>query len=138
MLEHVVLGLVRSASKQFGEYGIRVNNISTSMTPLMISAEVEVSMKVLKKYGLQTSLKVITLMVKHLAEAALFLASDDSSFVSGHDLGVDVCWALTSGYVKFSKLQCFDYIMIWQIASYNWRSTGYVWYNLLGLRILDP
>ncbi|KAH0761733.1 hypothetical protein KY290_017806 [Solanum tuberosum] len=83
--------LVRSASKQLVEYGIRVNSISPSavMTPLMISTEAEVSMKVLKKYGPQTSLKVITLMVKHLAEAALFLASDDSAFASGHDLGVD-------------------------------------------------
>ncbi|KAH0702498.1 hypothetical protein KY285_016776 [Solanum tuberosum] len=93
MVEKRVRGSIicTGASKQLGEYGLRVNSISPSavMTPLMISAEVEVSMKVLKKYGPQTSLKVITLMVKHLAEAALFLASDDSAFASGHDLGVD-------------------------------------------------
>lgn len=91
MSKHAVLGLVRSACRQLGEYGIRVNSISPSavMTPLMISAEPEVSMKALKRYGPQTSLKGITLTVKHLAEAALFLASDDSAFVSGHDLGVD-------------------------------------------------
>ncbi|XP_015160701.1 (-)-isopiperitenol/(-)-carveol dehydrogenase, mitochondrial-like [Solanum tuberosum] len=87
MSKHAVLGLVRSACRQLGEYGIRVNSISPSavMTPLMISAEPEVSMKSLKRYGPQTSLKGITLTVKHLAEAALFLASDDSAFVSGHD-----------------------------------------------------
>lgn len=91
MSKHAVLGLVRSASRQLGEYGIRVNSISPSavMTPLMNSGEAETSMKVLKMYGPQTSLKGITLTVKHLADAALFLASDDSAFVSGLDLGVD-------------------------------------------------
>ncbi|KAH0687054.1 hypothetical protein KY284_017607 [Solanum tuberosum] len=90
MSKHAVLGLVRSAYRQLGEYGIRVNSISPSavMMPLMISAEAE-AMKALKRYGPQTSLKGITLTVKHLAGAALFLASDDSAFVSGHDLGVD-------------------------------------------------
>ncbi|CAN4086095.1 unnamed protein product [Withania somnifera] len=91
MSKHAVLGLMRSASRQLGEYGIRVNSISPSavMTPMMSSAEVETSMKVLKMYGALTSLKGVTLTVKHLADAALFLASDDSAFVSGHDLGVD-------------------------------------------------
>ncbi|KAG5618226.1 hypothetical protein H5410_018050 [Solanum commersonii] len=54
----------------------------------VLGAEAE-AMKALKRYGPQTSLKGITLTVKHLAEAALFLDSDDSAFVSGHDLGVD-------------------------------------------------
>lgn len=91
MSKHAVLGLMRSASRQLGEYGIRVNSISPSavMTPLMISAEAEASMRVLKMYGSVTSLKGITLTVKHLADAVLFLASDDSVFVSGHDLAVD-------------------------------------------------
>ncbi|XP_060206492.1 (+)-cis,trans-nepetalactol synthase NEPS1-like [Lycium barbarum] len=91
MSKHAVLGLMRSASRQLGEYGIRVNSISPSavMTPLMTKAEPETSMKILKMYGPLTSLKGITLNVKHLADAALFLASDDSAFVSGHDLLVD-------------------------------------------------
>lgn len=91
MSKHAVLGLVRSASRQLGEYGIRVNSISPSavITPLVCNAEAETSMEVLQRYGQLTSLKGITLTVKHLAEAALFLASDDSAFVSGHDLGVD-------------------------------------------------
>ncbi|KAF3652013.1 Short-chain dehydrogenase reductase 4 [Capsicum annuum] len=91
MSKHAVLGLVTSASRQLGKYGIRVNSISPSavMTPLMSSAEAETSMKVLKMYGPLTSLKGITLTVKHLADAVLFLASDDSAFVNGHDLLVD-------------------------------------------------
>ncbi|XP_055828187.1 (+)-cis,trans-nepetalactol synthase NEPS1-like [Solanum dulcamara] len=91
MSKHAVLGLVRSASRQLGEYGIRVNSTSQSavMTPLMISEEAETSMKILKMYGPLTSLKGITLSVKHLADAALFVASNDSVFVSGHDLAVD-------------------------------------------------
>ncbi|XP_009614182.1 (-)-isopiperitenol/(-)-carveol dehydrogenase, mitochondrial-like [Nicotiana tomentosiformis] len=91
MSKHAVLGLVKSASRQLGEYGIRVNSVSPSavMTPIMLSAEQETSLKVLKMYGNLTSLKGITLTVKHLADAVLFLASDDSAFVSGHDLVLD-------------------------------------------------
>ncbi|WMV20241.1 hypothetical protein MTR67_013626 [Solanum verrucosum] len=74
-------GWVKHAARAMVEKRVSGSIICTGvMTPLMISAEAEVSMKVLKKYGPQTSLKVITLMVKHLAEAALFLASDDSAF----------------------------------------------------------
>ncbi|XP_016444280.1 (-)-isopiperitenol/(-)-carveol dehydrogenase, mitochondrial-like [Nicotiana tabacum] len=91
MSKHAVLGLVKSASRQLGEYGIRVNSVSPSavMTPIMLSAEQETSLKVLKMYGNLTCLKGITLTVKHLADAVLFLASDDSAFVSGHDLVLD-------------------------------------------------
>ncbi|MCD7459632.1 hypothetical protein HAX54_041477 [Datura stramonium] len=91
MSKHAVLGLVRSASRQLGEYRIRVNSISPSavITPLACFAEAETAREVLKRYGQLTSLKGITLTVNHLAEAALFLASDDSAFVSGHDLVVD-------------------------------------------------
>ncbi|GFQ05255.1 (-)-isopiperitenol/(-)-carveol dehydrogenase mitochondrial [Phtheirospermum japonicum] len=77
MSKHAVLGLVRSASMQLGMHGIRINCVSPAavLTPLA--------------RNLFTSLKGVTLTAEHVAEAVLFLASDDSAFVTGHNLVVD-------------------------------------------------
>ncbi|PWA41496.1 (-)-isopiperitenol/(-)-carveol dehydrogenase [Artemisia annua] len=76
MSKHPVLGLVRSASKQLGVYGIRVNCVSPSfvVTPLLNRYE---ETKKRKK------------RVEDVAQAVVFLASDASSFITGHDLVVD-------------------------------------------------
>lgn len=91
MSKHAVLGLVRSASQQLGAHGIRVNCVSPSATPTpMILDNREDALSFVEKiYGPLTSLKGITSDVKHVANAVLFLASDDSAFVTGHDLAVD-------------------------------------------------
>ncbi|CAI9773750.1 unnamed protein product [Fraxinus pennsylvanica] len=95
MSKHAVLGLVRSASRQLGEYGIRVNSVSPSavVTPLTCEANQMTLKDVEKLYENSfvplTSLKGIVLTVRHIAEAVLFLVSDNSAFVTGHDLVVD-------------------------------------------------
>ncbi|KAF3437721.1 hypothetical protein FNV43_RR20477 [Rhamnella rubrinervis] len=90
MSKHAVLGLVRAASLQLAGYGIRVNSVSPGMvaTPMMckrFGAEKEVTMKKVEKFsrleGVNTE--------KHVADAVSFLASDESEFVTGHDLVVD-------------------------------------------------
>ncbi|KAF8390275.1 hypothetical protein HHK36_024800 [Tetracentron sinense] len=92
MSKHAVVGLVRSASRQLGEYGIRVNCVSPSglATPLLCKAyQIEGEEEVEKLFEPFTSLKGVGLKVKNVADAVLFLASDDSTFVTGHDLLVD-------------------------------------------------
>ncbi|KAK6941138.1 hypothetical protein RJ641_030669 [Dillenia turbinata] len=87
--KHALLGLVKSASTELGKYGIRVNCISpfgvaTGMTRKLVdddSAE--------KTTASMAILKGIRLKAKHVAEAALYLGSDDSTFVTGHNLVVD-------------------------------------------------
>nr|GME08228.1 (-)-isopiperitenol/(-)-carveol dehydrogenase, mitochondrial-like [Ipomoea batatas] len=88
---HAVLGLVRSACLQLGAHGIRVNCVSPSATPtpMILANPEEASSYVENVYGPLTSLKGITSDVKHVANAVLFLASDESAFISGHDLVVD-------------------------------------------------
>ncbi|CAL5441424.1 unnamed protein product [Camellia sinensis] len=91
MSKHAVLGLVRAASQQLGEYGIRVNSVSPYAvgTPMMCKSLGKEPEEVEEAFGVMNPLKGIVLKVDHVADAVLFLASDDSAFVSGHDLVVD-------------------------------------------------
>lgn len=89
--KHALVGLVRAACCELGAYGIRVNCISPFgvATPLSCRAynlqpsEVEANSCAL------ANLKGIVLKARHIAEAALFLASDESAYISGHNLAVD-------------------------------------------------
>ncbi|CAJ2631867.1 unnamed protein product [Trifolium pratense] len=89
--KHGVIGLVRSTCGELGAYGIRVNSISPFViaTPLACqSLNMEVSE--IEATGNDSAvLKGITLKTTHIAEAALFLASDESAYISGHNLVVD-------------------------------------------------
>ncbi|KAK2984353.1 hypothetical protein RJ640_005369 [Escallonia rubra] len=91
MSKHAVLGLVRSASKQLGEHGIRVNCVSpyAVATPLMCNSLQKEAGEVEKIHQSFTSLKGTVLKARNVADAVLFLVSDDSAFVTGHDLAVD-------------------------------------------------
>lgn len=90
MGKHAVLGLVRSASKQLGSYGIRVNCVSPSAVVTSLAKRgTEETKKTMNVYGALSSLKGVELRVEDVAESVLFLASDGSRFVTGHDLVVD-------------------------------------------------
>ncbi|KAK7274140.1 hypothetical protein RIF29_15217 [Crotalaria pallida] len=91
MSKHAILGLMRAASMQLAEHGIRVNSVSpnglaTPLTCKMLGMSKE---KVQEVYVQCARLKGVVLTPKHIADAVLFLASDDSAFVTGHDLLVD-------------------------------------------------
>ncbi|KAL5544381.1 hypothetical protein UlMin_008165 [Ulmus minor] len=91
MSKHAVLGLVRSASLQLGEFGIRVNCVSPAglATALTCNAHGMDEKELEKKYEATSSLKGIALRPRHVADALLFLACDESAFVTGHNLAVD-------------------------------------------------
>ncbi|XP_071713916.1 (+)-cis,trans-nepetalactol synthase NEPS1-like [Rutidosis leptorrhynchoides] len=91
MSKHAVIGLMKSASKQVGKYGIRVNCVSPYMvaTPLMCNMLGKEVMEVEKVHDNMTSLKDLVLKVEDVAEAVLFLACSESGFITGHDLVVD-------------------------------------------------
>ncbi|XP_043723226.1 short-chain dehydrogenase reductase 3b-like [Telopea speciosissima] len=91
MSKHAVLGLVRSASRQLGRHGIRVNCVSPSglATPMLCQSYGMDEDGVEKVFSNSTSLEGLALKVNHVAEAVLFLASDASAFVTGHNLAVD-------------------------------------------------
>ncbi|XVF50190.1 hypothetical protein PTKIN_Ptkin04bG0076300 [Pterospermum kingtungense] len=91
MSKHAVLGLVRSASKQLGVNGIRVNSVSpyAVATPALCCKWGREPEEAEKLFEPNTVLKGAVLKVKHVADAVVFLASQDSELVTGHDLVVD-------------------------------------------------
>ncbi|KAL5544371.1 hypothetical protein UlMin_008155 [Ulmus minor] len=92
MSKHAVLGLVRSASLQLGEFGIRVNAVSPGPigTPLVRAMSRSGDVELAKQMEATLSLKKGSLLtVKHVAEAVAVLASDESEFITGHNLAVD-------------------------------------------------
>ena len=91
MSKHAVLGLVRSASLQLGAYGIRVNCVSpgvvgTALLKDMFGVENEEAERV---YESSAVLKGGVMAPKNVADVVVFLASEDSEFVTGHNFKVD-------------------------------------------------
>ncbi|XWS51074.1 hypothetical protein CRYUN_Cryun12cG0145100 [Craigia yunnanensis] len=91
MSKHAVLGLIRSASKQLGVHGIRVNCVSPNglATPMTCHAYEKSVEEVEEIYEAGRVLKGAVLRSGHVADGMLFLASDESELITGHDLVVD-------------------------------------------------
>ena len=96
--KHAVLGLMRAATSNLGKYGIRVNCVSPSVvvTPLSLNFFKEVTGNhanpehEIKVYNDSTNVLCgHTLLPIDIAQAVLYLASDDAAFVSGLNLIVD-------------------------------------------------
>ncbi|KAJ6796232.1 putative short-chain dehydrogenase reductase 5 [Iris pallida] len=89
--KHALVGLVRAAAGELGSGGIRVNCVS----PFGVATPMSCGLNGLTPEMLEatscrlSNLKGTVLKASHVAEAALFLASDQSVYVSGHDLLVD-------------------------------------------------
>ncbi|CAA7044300.1 unnamed protein product [Microthlaspi erraticum] len=88
--KHGLLGLIRSASGGLGKYGIRVNGVAPyALATPMTSYDEETAKRVEEEFGARGILKGVVLKAHHVAQAALFLASDDSVCISGQNLAVD-------------------------------------------------
>ncbi|XP_054792831.1 short-chain dehydrogenase reductase 4-like [Prosopis cineraria] len=89
--KHALVGLVRSACGELGTYGIRVICVlpCAVATPLACRF-INRGADEVEAIGMSMAImKGIPLKGTHIAEAALFLASDESVYISGHDLVVD-------------------------------------------------
>ncbi|KAG8363347.1 hypothetical protein BUALT_Bualt19G0013000 [Buddleja alternifolia] len=91
--KHAVLGLVRAAARELGQFGIRVNCVSPHgvATPMLCGAmrmdAASVEARLVASGNV--NLKGVVLKENHVAEAVLFLASDESGYVSAANVAVD-------------------------------------------------
>ncbi|GMH00308.1 hypothetical protein Nepgr_002147 [Nepenthes gracilis] len=103
--KHALVGLVRSACKELGTHGIRINSVSPFgvATPLACGPFNWEPSVVEAETCARANLKGIVLKARHIAEAALFLASDESAYISGHNLVVDGGVSVTTPIIAINN-----------------------------------
>lgn len=93
--------LTKQAALELAEYGIRVNAVSPGLVATPLTASLTATPAVLDAFLERIPMNRAA-MPEEVAAAALFLASDDASYISGENLVVDGGWA-TSGYPDLRK-----------------------------------
>ncbi|KAF4396932.1 hypothetical protein F8388_004900, partial [Cannabis sativa] len=89
--KHVVVGLTKNAAVELGQFGIRVNclspyGVATPMAKATCKLDEEELENLLNSAA---NLKHVTLKAEDVANASLFLASEEGRYVSVHNLIID-------------------------------------------------
>ncbi|XP_006392929.2 xanthoxin dehydrogenase [Eutrema salsugineum] len=95
--KHAILGLTRSVAAELGQHGIRVNCVSPyavatklALAHLPEEERTEDAFAGFRSFAAaNANLKGVELTVDDVANAVLFLASDESRYVSGDNLMID-------------------------------------------------
>ena len=92
--KHAVVGLMRTAAKDVADRGIRVNTIHPGPVDNAFQHQIEVTATGAPADRAAAIFEAMIPLGRHaqaeeIARAVVFLAGDDSSFVTGHTLAVD-------------------------------------------------
>jgi NAD(P)-dependent dehydrogenase (short-subunit alcohol dehydrogenase family) len=92
--KHAVVGLMRTAAKEMAGKGVRVNSLHPGPTDNEFQHAIEVEAIGRSREESAKAFEQMIPLARHatpeeIAQAVVFLASDDSSFMTGHTLVVD-------------------------------------------------
>eukprot|EP00253_Pinus_taeda_P000937 PITA_00937 len=98
--KHAIIGLTKNGAAELGKYGIRVNAVSpyavaTALINMYLKQGNASAVSEEEKAAVEAlansvaNLQGPTLKAEDVAEAGLYLASDEAKYVSGHNLVVD-------------------------------------------------
>ncbi|GAB4837727.1 hypothetical protein Ancab_002581, partial [Ancistrocladus abbreviatus] len=93
--KHGIIGLTRNAAVELGRYGIQVNCVSTYFIQTQLVRDL-FNMDDKEANSIYSNLKDRLLEFQDVANALLYLASDESKYVSGHNLLVDGGFTITN------------------------------------------
>ncbi|KAJ4705351.1 Secoisolariciresinol dehydrogenase-like [Melia azedarach] len=102
--KHAAVGLMKNLCVELGQYGIRVNSISPGVVATPLSQNLTgMDKKMVDELACASgNLKGVVPEAEDVAEAALFLCSDEAKYVSGLNLVIDGGYSTTNG--TFTKL----------------------------------
>ncbi|KAF3796212.1 Secoisolariciresinol dehydrogenase [Nymphaea thermarum] len=97
--KHAIAGLCKSMAVDLGQYGIRVNCISpyAVFTPIISGFSNMNESEFYNEASKHAFLKGVNLKPEDVAAAALYFASDDSKYTSGHNLVLDAGFTIELG-----------------------------------------
>ncbi|GAB4837687.1 hypothetical protein Ancab_002539 [Ancistrocladus abbreviatus] len=93
--KHGIIRLTRNAAVELGRYGIRINCVSTYFIQMQAGRDF-FKMDDKEANSIYSNLKDRHLEFQDVANALLYLASDESKYVSGHNLLVDGGFTVTN------------------------------------------
>ena len=102
--KHAVIGLTKSAASELNQHGIRVNAIAPGTIPTALTASLmgdPSNLAAVAEHAKNTNGLGVASDPMDIANAALYLASDEARLVSGHTLVVDAGRSINGGSARF-------------------------------------
>ena len=102
--KHAVIGLTKSAASELNQHGIRVNAIAPGTIPTALTASLmgdPSNLAAVAEHAKNTNGLGVASDPMDIANAALYLASDEARLVSGHTLVVDARRSINGGSARF-------------------------------------